>query len=71
MTSYIRQEEMWRRGLLEAAGKERGASALVQAARLLSRPGSFMGGILRKDLLDPWDEAAGGWRVSGLAARGE
>ncbi|KAG2435642.1 hypothetical protein HXX76_006844 [Chlamydomonas incerta] len=56
--SYIRQEEMWRRGLLEAAGKERGGSALVQAARLLSRPGSFMGGILRKDLLDPWDEAA-------------
>lgn len=60
---------MWRRGLLDAAGKERGGSALVQAARLLSRPGSFMGGILRKDLLDPWDEAAGGcgagWRVCG------
>ncbi|KXZ55672.1 hypothetical protein GPECTOR_2g1222 [Gonium pectorale] len=58
VTSYLSAEEVHRRGLLAAAGSDRGAAAMVQAARLLARPGSTMGSILRKDLFEAWAEAS-------------
>ncbi|EFJ49585.1 hypothetical protein VOLCADRAFT_89945 [Volvox carteri f. nagariensis] len=56
--SYLGEEEHLRRRLLEAAGGERGAGAFVHVARLLNRPGSTMGALLRKELVESWADAA-------------
>ncbi|GIL57470.1 hypothetical protein Vafri_12700 [Volvox africanus] len=58
VSSYLAQEEQFRRRLLDVAGSERGAAAFAQAARLMSRPGSTMGMVLRKELLESWAVAA-------------
>ncbi|GFR52075.1 hypothetical protein Agub_g14598, partial [Astrephomene gubernaculifera] len=58
VSSYLAQEEQHRRALLAAAGPERGGAAVVAAARLLARPGSAMGAVLRRELLGSWEEAA-------------
>ncbi|KAG2501680.1 hypothetical protein HYH03_000182 [Edaphochlamys debaryana] len=58
VSAYLGQEEQFRRAVLQAAGKERGAAAMAQAARLLARPGFFLGSVLRKDLLESWETAA-------------
>lgn len=57
--AYLKSEEAQRRALLQAAGKERGAAAVVHMTRLLARPNCAMGAILRTDLLASWDVAAG------------
>lgn len=61
--AYLAQEEQLRRRLLDVAGADRGAAAFVQAARLMARPGSVMGGVLRKELMESWATASGGWNA--------
>lgn len=56
--AYLKAEEAQRRVLLQAAGKERGAAAVVHMTRLLARPNCAMGAILRTDLLASWEVAA-------------